>query len=46
MDANEVRDQLLNCLDTSIQLFVHRDLGSNVDTAVEGSVHDYLEGCV
>ena len=43
VDANEVRDQLLNCLDTTLQLFVNRDLGSNVVTATQADLLRVIE---
>ena len=38
VEANEIRDQLLNCLDRTLQLFVYRDLGSDVDTATQADL--------
>ena len=42
-DANEVRAQLLHCLDIDLQLFVYRDLGSKVDTATQAEVLRVIE---
>jgi hypothetical protein len=38
VDAYKIKDQPLNCLDTTLQLFVYRDLGSNVDTATQADL--------
>jgi hypothetical protein len=43
VDAYEIKDQLLNCLDKTIQLFVYRDLGSNVDTATQADLLRVIE---
>ena len=43
VDANEVRAQLLNCLDIDLQLFVYRDLGSNVDTTNQAEMLRVIE---
>ena len=38
VDACKIRDQLWNCLDTDLQSFKYRDLGSNVDTATQAEM--------
>ena len=43
VDANEVRAQLLNCLDRTLQLFVHRDLGGNADNATQADMLRVIE---
>ena len=36
--ANEIRDQLLNCLDKTLQVLVYRALGSDVDTVTQADL--------
>ena len=43
VDANEVGTQLLNCLDRALQLFVHRDLGSNAGNATQADMLRVIE---
>ena len=43
MDANEIRDQLLNCLYTTLQVVVYRALGSDVDTVTQGDLLMVIE---
>ena len=43
VDACEIRDQLWYCLNTDLQLFVYRDLGSNVDTATQAEMLRVIE---
>ena len=38
VDAGKIREQLWNCLNTDLKLFVYRDLGSNVDTATQAEM--------
>jgi hypothetical protein len=35
VDAYEIRDQLLNCLDTTLQILLYRALGNDVDTTTQ-----------
>jgi hypothetical protein len=35
VDAKEIRDQLMNCLDTTLQILVHRAPGSEVDITTQ-----------
>ena len=42
-DADQLRDQLLNCLDTALQVVVYRALGSNVDTITQADLLTVIE---
>ena len=43
VDAGEIREQLWNCLNTDLKLFVYRDLGSKVDTATQAEMLRVIE---
>jgi hypothetical protein len=43
VDAGEIREELWNCLNTELKLFVYRDLGSNVDTATQAEMLRVIE---
>ena len=43
MDTNEIRDQLLNCLDTTLQVVVYRALDSGVDTVTQADLPLVIE---
>ena len=38
VDANEIRDQLMNCLDTTIQIVVYRAIGRSFDTTTQAAL--------
>ena len=38
VDVKEIRDQLMNCLDTALQIVVYRALGSDVDITTQAEL--------